>query len=324
MANQKDIVLNQGQATPKNITLREMPIAPVSAGTAIYLYQSASAKDVILSNPATIREEPGGSGDATASGSTLTATVSLIAGVATATGGAVASGATLTVTTAIIAGAASGGAAVAGTTVTATTSLVAGSAVGGAEAAGQTLTATTSLIAGEAVGGAEASGQVLTATASLIPGEASAGSGDVTADGVMLTATASLIAGTAVGESAVIGHAGGVGIIDGDDLIDVILSRRRTYAAAKAAAERAAQVATRAAAVAAAKQVASTVRSEPDTAQFATVQTMLREARKILEESDMRRAEMLDSLATIAAAAQRYEEDLAEEDDAIAVILSAA
>jgi hypothetical protein len=52
MADQKDINLYQGDATPKDIVLRDLPLATVSAGTTIYLYAGdATAKDIILRNP---------------------------------------------------------------------------------------------------------------------------------------------------------------------------------------------------------------------------------------------------------------------------------
>lgn len=142
---------------------------------------------------------------ATAPGTTLTATASLIPGTATGQINATAAGVTLTVTSSLTAGAATGqqNATATGQTLTATASLIAGSASGqaNATASGQTLTATASLVPGAATGqqNATASGQTLTATASLIPGTATGGNAG-TAAGATLTATASLIPGAATGQ----------------------------------------------------------------------------------------------------------------------------
>lgn len=52
MADQKEITLRQGDATPKDIVLYELPVATVPATTTIYLYQGdATPKDVILRDP---------------------------------------------------------------------------------------------------------------------------------------------------------------------------------------------------------------------------------------------------------------------------------
>lgn len=137
-----------------------------------------------------------------ATGTTLTATLSLTTG--GATGAAAAAGATLTATTSLVAGVATGAASAAGVTLTDTLSFIPGAAtVGGAgNAAGVTLPATTSLLAGAASGAASAAGTTLTATLSLIPGAASAGA---VVAGVALTATTSFAAGAATGAAAAAG-----------------------------------------------------------------------------------------------------------------------
>jgi hypothetical protein len=122
------------------------------------------------------------SGDANATGSTVSVAVSLIAGAASATGDGNASGATVTATASLVAGAATGAASAGAATVIATASLVAGAATGGAAAAGATATATVSLLAGAADGGAAA--------------------GDGNAGGATIAATVSLIAGAATGDVA--------------------------------------------------------------------------------------------------------------------------
>lgn len=61
MADQKKITLRQGHATPKNIILRELPVADALPTTKIYLYQGhATAKNIILDDPTVIREAAGG------------------------------------------------------------------------------------------------------------------------------------------------------------------------------------------------------------------------------------------------------------------------
>ena len=56
MADQKEITLRQGDATPKDIVLYDLPVATPSAGTTVYLYQGdATAKDVILRDPTTLQ-----------------------------------------------------------------------------------------------------------------------------------------------------------------------------------------------------------------------------------------------------------------------------
>jgi hypothetical protein len=152
----------------------------------------------------TLYSIPGAGGTpGNATGTTLTATLSLTTGAAT--GAAAAAGATLTATTSLVAGVATGAASAAGVTLTDTLSFIPGAAtVGGAgNAAGVTLTATTSLLAGAATGAASAAGTTITATLSLIPGAASAG---VLAAGVTLTATASFTAGAATGAAAAAGR----------------------------------------------------------------------------------------------------------------------
>lgn len=71
MANQKDITLRQGDASPNDVVLYDLPIADVSAGTTIYLVAGdATAKDVILRDPTV---QPGGYTPITITG-TLAAT----------------------------------------------------------------------------------------------------------------------------------------------------------------------------------------------------------------------------------------------------------
>lgn len=54
MADQREITLYPGDATPKDIVLRSLPVATVSAGTTIYLYQGdATPNDPILRDPTT-------------------------------------------------------------------------------------------------------------------------------------------------------------------------------------------------------------------------------------------------------------------------------
>lgn len=102
----------------------------------------------------TFREASSSSG--TASGATLTATTSLIAGAATGVRNGTAAGATLTATSTIIAGSASGATSgtASGATLTTTVSLIPGAATGirNGTAAGATLTATASIIPGTAYG----------------------------------------------------------------------------------------------------------------------------------------------------------------------------
>lgn len=102
-------------------------------------------------------EEAGGGTDATATGTTITATASLTAGAASGVRNATAAGTTLTATASLTAGTASG--------------------TGGATALGALITATASLIAGAASGvrNATASGALLAAVASLLPGSANNG-----------------------------------------------------------------------------------------------------------------------------------------------------
>lgn len=98
-----------------------------------------------------------GGTDATATGTTITATASLTAGAASGVRNATATGTTLTATASLTAGTASG--------------------AGGATALGALITATASLVAGAASGvrNATASGALLAAVASLLPGSANNG-----------------------------------------------------------------------------------------------------------------------------------------------------
>jgi len=55
MADQREITLYPGDATPKDIVLRSLPAATVPAGTTIYLYQGdATPNDPILRDPTTV------------------------------------------------------------------------------------------------------------------------------------------------------------------------------------------------------------------------------------------------------------------------------
>ena len=54
MADQREITLRQGDATPRDIVLHELPAAAISAGTIIYLFEGdATARDIILRDPTT-------------------------------------------------------------------------------------------------------------------------------------------------------------------------------------------------------------------------------------------------------------------------------
>lgn len=85
MADQRVITLYQGDGTPKDIVLRELPVATPSAGTTIYLYAGdATPKDVVLRDP-TAAPVSGGSdldfdidtaGAITIAGQAVTASVS--------------------------------------------------------------------------------------------------------------------------------------------------------------------------------------------------------------------------------------------------------
>lgn len=52
MADQNKITLRQGHATPKNVILRDLPVADAPTGTTIYLYENhATPNTVILRDP---------------------------------------------------------------------------------------------------------------------------------------------------------------------------------------------------------------------------------------------------------------------------------
>lgn len=166
----------------------------------------------------------GGGSSASVSGTTLTATASLLAGSVTASSQA--SGITLTATASLIPGSASAasGASVSGQTITASASLITGTVAADSQVSGTTLTATASLLPGSASGSSTGTvnGQTLTATASLAAGSLSATSqvtgqtltiaasvasiGAVTASSTMagqtLTVTASLLAGNATADTS--------------------------------------------------------------------------------------------------------------------------
>lgn len=55
MADQREITLYSGDATPKDIVLRALPVADASPGTTIYLFTGASPdKDIILRDPTAV------------------------------------------------------------------------------------------------------------------------------------------------------------------------------------------------------------------------------------------------------------------------------
>ncbi len=145
---------------------------------------------------ALLAQEPAAGGDGSASGTTLTATASIVAGAASAN--AQAGGATLSASASAIAGSAAGGAGAAGVTLAASASIVAGSASGAAAAAGVTLGSSASLVAGAPSVSVSASGAVLSQAASLLAGSASA-SADGAASGTTLAASATLLGGNASG-----------------------------------------------------------------------------------------------------------------------------
>lgn len=108
--------------------------------------------------------------DGNASGSVITVTASVISGVAT--GGATTGAQTVTGSVTIISGAATANAGAGGQTITATASVIPGAATGAATAGGQTVSGNVTIIAGAATGEAGASGALLIATASIIAGVA--------------------------------------------------------------------------------------------------------------------------------------------------------
>lgn len=80
MADQKEIILRQGDATPKDIILRDLPVAtPVQ--TIVYLFQGdVTAKDIVLRNPLESPAAPTGNdvfGSITESSDTLSGAVDL-------------------------------------------------------------------------------------------------------------------------------------------------------------------------------------------------------------------------------------------------------
>jgi hypothetical protein len=137
-----------------------------------------------------------------ASGSTVSETLSLIAGAAAGDGAA--SGATLSETLALIAGSATGAANASGTTISETLSLISGAATGAANASGATLSETLSLVPGAATGAAAASGATVAETISLIAGSAVVNQ-DGNAPGATVSVAYSFIPGTATGAANVSG-----------------------------------------------------------------------------------------------------------------------
>jgi hypothetical protein len=95
VADQKEITLYEGDATPKDIILRALPVAAVSAGTTIYLIEGATpSSDIILRDPTV---QPSGSSFPTQyeflrvrkTGSTITLCVVATADAPTGMGGQV-------------------------------------------------------------------------------------------------------------------------------------------------------------------------------------------------------------------------------------------
>ena len=69
MADQRKITLRTFHATPKNIILRDLPVATPSAGTTIYLYENhATPKNIILRNPL-VADAPAAGGEINATAS---------------------------------------------------------------------------------------------------------------------------------------------------------------------------------------------------------------------------------------------------------------
>ena len=153
---------------------------------------SASVVDERVAQAIEIRPSAGGT-DGTITGTTLTATTSLIAG-ALQTSNTFA-GQTLTVTASVIAGALQVSSTINGQTLTTTVSLTTGALQAGSSIAGQTITATVSLVPGALSTSSDATlnGQILTAVASVIAGALQTSN---TLAGQTLTANVTLVPGT--------------------------------------------------------------------------------------------------------------------------------
>lgn len=184
-----------GQGAYRNFT-------GTGARTSSWTWNSSAYRTLI----AAWADTGGGAVDGTATGKTLSAAASLVAGSASGVRNATGSGSTLTASASLVGGAAAGAASRAGVTLSAAASLTAGAASGirNATATGATISASASLTSGAASGGAAAAGSTLAASAALIPGSAS-GAGHASAPGASLAASASLTAGAASGAAAASG-----------------------------------------------------------------------------------------------------------------------
>lgn len=132
--------------------------------------------------------------DGNASGATVSATTSLIAGAAS--GGADVNGTTQSASANLLAGTAGVDSETSGQLLTTAASMLAGAANADGAATAATLAATVSTVDGVAAAAAAAAGSINTSTASLLDG---AGAADAAADGQEISAAASLIDGTATG-----------------------------------------------------------------------------------------------------------------------------
>jgi hypothetical protein len=151
----------------------------------------------------TLWEAAAGGTNGTASGATVLAPRTLVAGTATGVRNATASGATVLAPRTLIAGTASAGTngTAAGAIVSAARSLIAGTATGAASAAGAIVSAARSLIAGTAAAAGFAPGATMLAPRTLIAGTAT-GVRNATASGALLLAPRSLLGGGAYSDAA--------------------------------------------------------------------------------------------------------------------------
>lgn len=135
--------------------------------------------------------------NASATGSTVTDTASIVAG--TPSAGVSLNGTTITATASIVAGTANAGtgAGATGATITDTASIIAGTPSASVPAPGSTITVNASIVAGSVHIDAVPAGVTLTATASIIPGTASTGSQDASANGAIIVVLSSIVAGHA-------------------------------------------------------------------------------------------------------------------------------
>lgn len=76
MAGQKDIILRQGDATAKDIILRELPAADAPASLTLWMFAGdATPKDIILRDPTATPVDPGGSATIASAGIGSTAAI---------------------------------------------------------------------------------------------------------------------------------------------------------------------------------------------------------------------------------------------------------